>query len=45
MEICKYNGILKSEKCNKYQAEPITEAKEATIIWDFAIQTDRKIEQ
>ena len=38
-----YNGILDYKKWYKHQAEPITEVKEAYILWDFAIQTDRKI--
>ena len=34
------------EKGYKPQPEPITEAKEAaTILWDFAIETDRKIKR
>ena len=41
--ICNYNRLLKSEKCYKHQPEPIREAKESTILSDFAIQTDRKI--
>ena len=35
MEICGYYGIPKSEKYYEYQPEPITEAKEATILLDF----------
>ena len=31
------------EKWYKHQPEAITEAKGATIHWDFAIQTNRKI--
>ena len=34
-EIHKSYRIQKSEKWHKYQLEPITEAKEATIPWDF----------
>ena len=41
LKVCKYYGIMDWEKCYKHQ--PITEEKGATIIWDFAIQTDRKI--
>ena len=36
-EICKYYDILKSEKCYKHQPDPITEAKETTILSDLAI--------
>ena len=35
--ICKYYRIQKSEKFFKHHPEPITEAKEATIIWDLVI--------
>ena len=41
--ICKYNGILKSEKWYQHQPELMTEAKEVIILGYFAIQTDRKI--
>ena len=41
--MCKYYKNPRSEKHYYHQPEPITEAKEATILWDFAIQTDRKI--
>ena len=34
---------MKCEKWYKNQPEPITKAKIATIFWDFAIQTNRKI--
>ena len=44
--IGKYANILeylKFEKRFKHQVELITESKEATIFWNFVIQTDRKI--
>ena len=40
---CKYCTISNGEKWYKHQPEPLTEAKRATILWDFAIQTGRKI--
>ena len=42
-KIYKYYGISKSEKWYKHQPESIIEAKDETILWDFAIQTVRKI--
>ena len=42
-KVCKYYGILDCKKEYKHQPEWIAEAKEATILWDFTIQTDRKI--
>ena len=39
LEVCKYNGILDCEKWSKHRPEPIG----ATIYWDVAIQTERKI--
>ena len=36
---------MESEKGYKHQPEPITEAKEALILWNLAIQTDRKIKR
>ena len=44
-KICKFCGILKSVTWYKHQPEPIPKAKESTILLDFAIQTDLKIEQ
>ena len=42
-KVVKYYKILDCEKKKKkHQPEPITELKEVIIIWDFAIQTDRK---
>ena len=38
-----YYGILDCEKWYKHQPEPITEVKLTTKLWDFAVQTDRKI--
>ena len=31
------------KKWFKYQTEPITESKGTSILWDFALQTDKKI--
>ena len=39
----KYYRILKSEKWYKKTSEPKKKQKEATILRNFAIQTDRKI--
>ena len=41
--MCNEYGILKSEKWFKLQPESIREAKETTILWNIAIQTNRKI--
>ena len=38
-KVCEYYGILDCEKWYKLQLE----AKKTTILWNFAIQTDRKI--
>ena len=35
--------MLDYEKWYKQQPEPITETKEAIILWNIPIQTDRKI--
>ena len=40
---CNYSENLKSEKCHKHKPEPITKAKDSTILSDFSIQIDRKI--
>ena len=29
-------------KCYKHKPEPVTEAKETTLLWDFALQPDLK---
>ena len=42
-KVRKQNGILDCEKWYKHQSEPFAEPKEAGILWDFSIQTDRKI--
>ena len=42
-KICKYHGVLESEKRYIHQQELITVTKETTIHWDVAIQIDRKI--
>ena len=39
----KYYWTLKSEKWYKHQPEPITDAKEASILWSVASRTNRKI--
>ena len=36
-------NTMKIRKRYKHQPEPITKSKEATIFWDFTIQTDRKM--
>ena len=38
-KVCKYSGTLDCGKCYKHQPED----KGATLLWKFAIQTDRKI--
>ena len=43
--VCKYCSILDCKKEHKYQSEPITEAKGVIILWDLAIQNDRKIKR
>ena len=41
-----YNyGILDHEKCYKHPPEQIIETKVASILLDFAIQTDRRKKQ
>ena len=42
-KIWNYYGTFDCEKWYKYQKEPITEAKKTTILWDFSLQTDRKL--
>ena len=39
----KYDGILDCEKWYKHQPYRITEEKGTDILWDFAIQNDRKV--
>ena len=36
---------LNCEKWYKHQPEPIIQTKGVTILWNFTIQTDRKIER
>ena len=38
-----YYGTLDYEKLYTHQTKPITEVKRITVLWDFTIQTDRKI--
>ena len=42
-KIHKYSEISKPKNWHKHQPELITEPKTPTILWDFTIQTNRKI--
>ena len=41
--ICKANDIKVEEKWYMHQPEPIVENQKCTILWDYGINTDRKI--
>ena len=41
-KVCKLHVILDCKKWYKRKPKTITEAKGTTILWDFAIQTDKK---
>ena len=41
---CKYYVIPNTEKWYEHTPEPVVEGKNVTILWDFTVQTDRKIE-
>ena len=45
LKACWYYRILDCEKWYKQQPETITEVKGASILWDFPIETDRKLKR
>ena len=42
-KICKHYGAQHAKNWYEHQPEAVTEADNATILWDYSIQTDRKI--
>ena len=42
-QICQHYGIKTTSKWYEHETPPITENEQVTIMWDFAIQTDRTI--
>ena len=42
-QICKHYNIKVNDKWYEHETPPVTESEHATIMWDFAIQTDRTI--
>ena len=42
-KVCQHYDMEVNSKWYEHQTEPVTENSKATILWDFAIQTDRTI--
>ena len=42
--LCKHYEIPHTERWYKHTLEPVVEGKNVTILWDFTVQTDRKID-
>ena len=42
--LCKYYEIPHTERWYKHTLEPVVEGKNVTILWNFTVQTDRKID-
>ena len=42
--VCKNFNLLHTEKWYEHTPQPVIESAEVTILWDFTIHTDRKIE-
>ena len=44
LTLCKHYEIPHTEKWYQYTLEPVVEGKDVTILWDFTVHTDRKID-
>ena len=42
--LCKHYEIPHTEKWYEHTQEPVVEGKNVTILWDFTVHTDRKID-
>ena len=42
--LCKHYEIPHTEKWYEHTPEPVVEGKNVTILWNFTVQTDRKID-
>ena len=42
--LCKHYEILHTEKWYEHTPEPVVEGKNVTMLWDFNVHTDRKID-
>ena len=42
--LCKHYGTRHTEKQYEHTPEPVVEEKNVTLIWDFTVQTDRKVD-
>ena len=42
--LCKHYEMPYAKKWYEHAPEPVTEGKNVTILWDFIVQTDRKID-
>ena len=42
-KICRHYQIPTEEKWYKHKPDPVTEGQNATILWDFGINTDRTV--